>query len=377
MKSISAKEIGPDVVRHQKTLNTKESVWDYAQSSDGNYIAFISYPSAKIATIELATGRIAEIDSINLKNINSIFWHERVQRFAVSNNTSICIINIKDKYINVDRFDVENAHIGSPVSFYGDKDDILFRNFDIRSKYLVMKVSINDHKSISILSTPDQFDKNRIFIKNASFQNTERGVIFNYFVSDLDSINPDIGKAIQEGKTVPDVYAVSSFADGGNFALHPLRLDLDISHGIDGSGVIRQYPSKMAQSRSTGLWVIFRESGTVVKNIEHDFTKDKSFEVYRPDGMRVAAFGGYGTVEGNQINGFDLHPTQPWAVTSASLVSPPSGPRAGMLTIWDIGTGMPIQRISAPKGLKNPIFSKAGTLITAACDDGFAIFTLK
>lgn len=375
--SISADEHGSNIVQHKITINTTESIWTYSLSPDGKYIAFVSYPSAKVVTIDLATGLMTEFESINIRNINSIFWSQQGKKFAISNNSTICVVDFNNEKANIDIFGVLKHFIKPPLSFYRDTDDILLASLDEKSNVIVDKISNIDRNPVPALHLPNIFDGKRTFIKGSSFQNAINQTLFNYFVSDLDSINNNIVVSKQNGKTVPDVYAVSNFVGSGDLAFNPLQLEVDIISGIDKSGVMRQSPSKMAHSMPTGLWIVFRESGTIISGSDHDFKKDKSFEVYRPDGVRVSAFGGYGTVEGNQINGFDVHPSQPWVVTSASLVSSTSGYRAGMLTIWDVNTGVAIQRIATPKGLRNPIFSNSGTLITAACDDGFAIFNVK
>jgi hypothetical protein len=131
---------------------------------------------------------------------------------------------------------------------------------------------------------------------------------------------------------------------------------------------------KVAYSEPADLTVVFRQSGTKLQNVPIDVSKDKAFETYDAAGRRVSTFGGYGAIEGNYINGFDVHPTQPWAVTTASQVTLPDGRAAGMVTIWDLPTGRPLQRLETATQIGNPMISVDGELLMANAGNGINIF---
>jgi len=363
-------------LQYEKTLKINESVWGYALSPDGAYIAILTYPSARVLVKNIESDQDIEIYCPDIKVKSNISWGSDSESLLISSDSIFFVTSIRDKGARGTIFNMNGYRSAPACTLSDDRNYIIFQNLNQESKDVVLKLDLKRQNIVDRLSLSNMNEFSSVMPGNIQFHGSE--LIFNTFYKDLSTIERDVKKVIaQKGRLIPATYATSiSLLDGSKPNIS-VEIQIDVVNGFDLSGILRQFPSKCLRSGSNGYLVIFRESGTIIHNYNVNFSKDKAFEVYSPRGERVSAFGGYGAIEGNHINDFDLHPVEPWAVTTAARLADTQLARAGALTVWDINTGLPLQRLLTPEGIRDPRIALDGSFLTALDRRGISIYRFK
>jgi hypothetical protein len=241
------------------------------------------------------------------------------------------------------------------------------QNGNLQSEHLLLEVDLSDGAISSFTSTPNP-RAGIISIQPGQFQQSKNGDLFSTAVGFSD------GTKGKWGNLTFDRYCYVLPLTQEQSPVAPIHLIMDIDRGIDGSGIMRQIFKKSLFSDPAKLTVVFRESGAKLPDVPIDVTEDKAFETYDVQARRVSTFGGYGSPEENYISDFDVHPTEPWVVTTATTVNQPDGRTVGMITIWNIFTGEPLQRLETAIQIRSPIISSDGKRVTAFANDGLNVF---
>jgi hypothetical protein len=350
--------------RYDTTIKTNEVPWQYSLSWDAKSIATVGYNSGNVYLIDILTHAQTMLDTPQLPAKNFLCWSRDCKRLATGNIGTMIVVEI-DQARTI-------RQIASPgnraAAFSNDNSKVYVQNSDVRSSdTLIYEVDLNTGSARTLVEIP---------IKNAGAYLTLPGRFQSIGSADFFScaIGRWNGRLGPRGRREFDFKSYVISLNGATQGPKTADLVVDFVRGIDGSGIVRALEFWCLYSRPLDSTIVFRPSGTKLTTVPVDVTKDKSFEVYDIDGHRMSTFGGYGSLEGNFIYGFDVHPTQPWAVTTTTRFTKADGRTVGLVTVWDLSTGEPLQRIETGMDVTDPIISSDGSLMTASSADGIEIF---
>jgi WD40 repeat protein len=361
--------LGSSILRHEKSFRTADEIWIYALSPDARSIATVGFQLRKVHVIDITSEHPTEIEIPDLRLMTIVAWTQDGTKLAIANISSVVIVSIEQGRViqQIDNIRGVGIGFGDAALFSRDGTKLYLQNGNSQSKYQVIEIDLASG-TIRPFSEVPGADAPVLSIKRGRLQHLRKGDVFSTAIGYSD------GTKDKSGGLTFDYQCFVLPLTPKQTARAPIHFIADTVHGIDGSGVMRQFFEKSLYSEPADLTVVFRESGTKLQNVPIDVSKDKAFETYDAAGRRISTFGGYGALEGNYINGFDVHPAKPWAVTTASRVTLPDGRAVGMVTIWDLATGTPLQRLETATQIGNPVVSQDGTLLMANADDGINIF---
>jgi hypothetical protein len=356
-----------DVLKYQQTLSVPETVWRYALSFDAKSIAMVGSNTANVYVINLSTEAVVEIAAPDIRPKNLIVWSRDSQKLATSDGFTLIIASVEEARTiqQVNRI-VSFGGFGEAAVFSRDGSKIYVQSTKTGWGYLLVSVDMASGEISPFMPTPVP-DAQAVMINGGLFQCFDDGDVFDCIVGRWD------GRKGKYGNREFDFWAYVIPLDQSKGPT-PISFNFDFVRGIDGSGIMRQFVDKCLFSKPTGLTVAFRPSGTPLANVPVDVSKDKAFEAYDRNAHRVSTFGGYGVLEQNNINDFDLHPTRPLAITTAIHVSLDNGREAGMLTVWNLNDGQPLQRITTSVGVGKPRISMDGRLLSTTGARGIDIY---
>jgi WD40 repeat protein len=353
------------LLRADKSIRLNEQAWLYALSPDAASVAFIGLPSGKVYVVDISSGEQREITAPELLVKTLLCWSRDGKHLAVANGSTLVVASV-DRMAAVQQVEHSIAGFGRIGMFSGDNSKFYTQNEDIGSTRLLFEVDLASGAMDVFMESPVR-DARAITQLPGHFQLLRNGDFFSCAIGRWD------------GRLAPVGYRVFDFKCfvlplNGAAGPRPGDIIVDLAHGIDGSGVVRMLDFSCLYSQAMGLTIVFRPQGGILPTYPVDLSKDKSFEVYDAEGRRVASFGGYGAMEGNSISDFDIHPKEAWAVTTATNVATAYGRAAGMITIWDVRTGAPLQRLPVDVGVYDPVISRDGSMLTVSSTRGIEIF---
>lgn len=354
------------ILRHDRTTTLNEPAWRYALSPDAKSIAVIGLRSGKIYVVDISSGRQIEVNTPDLRAKTLLCWSRDGTHLAAANTGTLIIASV-EQAITLQQID--NSQLGGfgrAALYSNDGSTLYVQNSNITSKALVLAVDLSSSNIEQFIETPVH-DARAVLTLPGRFQSLGNGDFFSCAIGRWDGRLGPAGRRDFDFKSF--VIPLSRGIRGPT----PADLIVDFAHGIDGSGVVRALDFKCLYSEAVEATVVFRPSGTKLTTVPVDITKDKAFETYDADGRRASTFGGYGVLEGNSISDFDLHPTRPWAVTTAPRVRGANGREVGMITVWDIRTGDTLQRLEAPVDIADPTISRDGSLLAVNAENGIRI----
>jgi WD40 repeat protein len=358
---------GRSILRHEKSIRLIDGPWLYSLSPDARSIAMIGYQSGKIYVVDIASGQATEIAVPDIRVKNLITWSNDSKRLAIATLNTLVIASVEQGKTIQRMEHPPRVGFGETVLFSREDAKLYFQNSNVQSKDLILEVDLATETIKPLLAIPNP-DAPVHFVKRGQFQHLRTGDLFSTAIGYSD------GTKDKSGGLTFDYQCFVLPLTPNQTARVPIHFIADTVHGIDDSGVMRQFFEKSLYSEPADLTVVFRESGTKLQNVPIDVSKDKAFETYDASGRRLSTFGGYGVLEGNNISDFDVHPTQPWAVTTAAQVILSDGRTVGMVTVWDLASGTPLQRLETATQIGNPVVSRDGELLMANANDGINIF---
>jgi WD40 repeat protein len=360
---------GRSILRHEKSIRLIDGPWLYALSPDARSIALIGYQSGKIYIVDITSGRATEIAVPDIRVKNLISWSNDSKMLAIATLGTLVIASVEKREAIQQIGHPPRTGFGETALFSPDNTKLYFQNGNHQSRDLILELDLASETIKPFMAAPNQ-DAPVLSLKRGQFQHLQKGDVFSTAIGYSD------GTKDKSGGLTFDYQCFVLPLTPTQTTRAPIHFIADTVHGIDGSGVMRQFFEKSLYSEPTDLTVVFRESGTKLQNVPIDVSRDKAFETYDASGGRVSTFGGYGVMEGNNISDFDVHPTQPWAVTTAAQSILSDGRTVGMVTVWDLKTGEPLQRLETALQIRKPMISRDGKSLSAVANDGLNIFNI-
>jgi hypothetical protein len=373
-----------DIVTLEKTVRLKVLAYPIELSADGRFVAFVRPPLGDVGIADVETGEIRylRIPAVeHFTGISSLAWSCDGLKLAVLNARNLLVASTSDLqvlfHLNAD----PNYYMAGPAAFANDGNSI-FVQCVAKKGTLVARIDLASSTVTPVIAEPRVGD---VTAYAASGRFRRIGDVLTFGAVAVYASGTKEGKSFDRkhaptGIILGDARYRCYFFTAAPEEKELFFIDLpDISErGIDGSGIAR-VPRDCALSPLNDFAVVFYTSASKLPWMDINESKDKAFEIYEiRSKQRIAAFGGYGVPETNWITSYVIHSNKPWTITIARKAINSLGQIVGMVTVWDLRTGVALQRVEIPDGPLKPMLSEDGQrLVVSMSDDRLLILKVK
>jgi len=345
-----------EIIALEKKLQLDVGAVEIEWSPDGRFFAFIGMPTGGVNIVEVATGAVRHVEipeSEQFRGIRSLAWSTDGSQLAAVNARVLIIASTRTLLIS-QRVDAEpKYYMAGPMAFANDGKSIFVQCVPGNGT-LIARVDLDPLKTTPVIPELRVGDVSAQAV-TGQFQRRQDDLDFATIVgvlTDKKELRSADAKHEPTGIFLNDIQHRCYFLSLVPEVSEQFFIDLpDTSEaGVDGSGVQR-YPDTCVLAPTHRLAVMFSRGYSILPWIKIDESKDSAFQVYDAQSRRrVAAFGGFGSPETRWITSYAIHPTKPWVFTIARRAKGSVGRTVGLVTVWDIRTGLALQRVEVPEG---------------------------